>query len=68
MVSARVSRRSGSVTPRIPQEFNSGGQLFAGGLEAAHEVLEGDNTAGVDVVFDCRSDTQQGRGGTVSIF
>jgi len=64
VVPARLSRHLGLVTPRITQEFNTGAKIYVGGLESAHEALEGENLSGIDVVFDCRRDTTKGRGRT----
>ena len=53
------------MTPRILQEFTTGARVYVGGLESAHEVLEGENIGGIDVVIDCRSNVTKGRHGTV---
>lgn len=60
--------RLGSVIARTPQEFNTGAQIYVGGLEAAHEVLEASNLPGIEVVFDCRNDQSAGRHKTAEIF
>ena len=65
VVPARLSRHLVLVIPRILQEFNTGAKLYVGGLEAAHEVLEGENLSRIDCVFDCRNDQTKGRGRTV---
>jgi len=56
------------VIARTPQEFNTGAQIYVGGLEAAHEVLEANNLPGIEVVFDCRNDQTAGRHKTAEIF
>ena len=53
---------------RTSQEFNTGAQLYVGGLEAAKEVLEGENVGGVKVVIDCRSNQYAGRRRAAAIF